>query len=232
MALKINRIPIKSLVFSLVAFSSVQIYGQDTAPSPSAPPQVGIYFAGKGNKGTPLPTFDQVKDPLPAPILETKPDWIAMYWRCWQISFEHLKAPKQGSPFISNWQGQGNGFLDRLFQWDSCFMVMYGRYANSEFPAVASLDNFNCRQHQNGYICREYFVKNAADARFGHNGGYNDPTGWKNSINPPLFAWAECESFNKVTGDKSRFALVLPVLEKYVEFLNRDGDPDASAKDW
>jgi hypothetical protein len=37
------------------------------------------------------------------------------------------------------------------------------------------------------------------------------------------------ESF-KITGDKSRFAMVLPALEKYAEWLNRDGDPDA--EDW
>jgi len=66
---------------------------------------------------------------------------------------------------------------------------------------------------------------------YGHNGGFNDPAGWKNTINPPLFAWAECESF-KVTGDNSRFAHILPVLEKYVEFLNRDGDPDAPPEQW
>jgi len=34
----------------------------------------------------------------------------------------------------------------------------------------------------------------------------------------------------RVTGDKSRFEMVLPVLEKYAACLNRDGDPEA--KDW
>lgn len=110
-------------------------------------------------------------------------------------------------------------------------MVMYGRYGNAEFPAVESLDNFYSRQRPDGYICREYLVADGSELKYGAHGGYHDPDGWKNSINPPLFAWAECESF-KVTGDKSRFAMVLPVLEKYLEFLNRDGDPDADPKTW
>jgi glycogen debranching enzyme len=54
-----------------------------------------------------------------------------------------------------------------------------------------------------------------------------------NAVNPPLFSWAEVESF-QVTGDKSRFASVLPVLEKYVDWQNTDGDPDTynAHPDW
>lgn len=57
--------------------------------------------------------------------------------------------------------------------------------------------------------------------------------GPSNAVNPPLFSWAEVESY-QISGDKSRFAMVLPVLEKYVEWLNTDGDPkNYSAKaDW
>ncbi len=191
----------------------------------------GQYFRKKAYIPEPLPQFNDVRNKLPNPIISSRPELVDMYWRCWQLSFAHLMTPPPHCPFISNWQGQGNGFLDRLFQWDSCFMVMYGRYANAQFPAVGSLDNFYSRQRRDGYICREFFVADGSEAKFGYNGGYHDPNGWKNTINPPLFAWAECESF-KVTGDKSRFALVLPVLEKYLEFINRDGDPDADPKDW
>lgn len=155
-----------------------------------------------------------------------------MYWKCWQLAFAHLRTPPKGCPFISNWQGQGNGFLNGFFQWDSCFMVMFGRYGHWEFPAIQSLDNFYSRQHSSGYICREFRVSDGTEVQFEHHGRGGDfLPGWANTINPPLFAWAECESF-KVTGDKSRFAEVLPVLEKYVEFLNRDGTPDADTNTW
>lgn len=221
------RTPISALAFFLILSLPA---GAETPEAPALP-EFGAYFNGKGNKGTPLPTFAQVQDKLPSPILDAHPDWIQMYWKCWQISFSHLMAPPPASPFISNWQGQGNGFLDRIFQWDSCFMVMYGRYANAQFPAIESLDNFYSRQRTNGYICREFAVATGVENKFGKQGGYHDPNAWKNTVNPPLFAWAECESF-KVTGDKTRFARVLPVLEKYVEFLNQDGDPDAAPETW
>jgi hypothetical protein len=180
-----------ALFFALPLFARAG----NTGTSVSLNPEFGAYFVGKGNKSTPLPTFEQVKDKLPSPILDAHPDWIRMYWRCWQLSFAHLMTPPPQCPFISNWQGQGNGFLNRLFQWDSCFMVMYGRYGNAQFPAVESLDNFYSRQRPDGYICREFSVADGSELQFGAHGGYHDPDGWKNSVNPPLFAWAECESF-------------------------------------
>ena len=93
-------------------------------------------------------------------------------------------------------------------------MVMFARYGNHVFPAVESLDNFYCRQHKSGYICRELNEISGEDFVL-----HNERS---NTINPPLFSWAEIES-SKNTGDYSRFKLVLPVLEKYVEWLNKPG---------
>jgi glycogen debranching enzyme len=200
---------------------------QPAAPLPL--PEFGAYFKGKGDKTSSLPTFEQVKDRLPSPILDAHPEWIEMYWKCWQIAFSHVKKPQPGSPLISSWLDAA--FSGNIFQWDTCFMMMFARYGYTQFPAIQSLDNFYCRQRPSGYISREYVAATGAEVKFGHDGGLNDPTGWKNTINPPLFAWAETETF-KITGDKSRFEMVLPVLEKYVEFLNRDGDPDADPKTW
>ncbi len=189
----------------------------------------GQYFYKKQYVPESLPTFDQVRDMLPEPLLPSEPEWVKMYWKCWELAFAHLKQPVPGSPLVSNWLDEW--FSPNIFQWDTDFMMMFARYAHYEFPAIQSLDNFYCRQRTNGYICREYTEATGKEVKFGANGGFDDPRGWANSINPPLFAWAECETF-KVTGDKSRFAHVLPVLEKYVEFLNRDGDPDAPPEKW
>lgn len=173
----------------------------------------GMYFAKKTYTPEPLPTFAEVKDKLPSPVLDSRPELVAMYWKCWELCFQHLKQPAPGSPFVSN--RLDAAFNGDLFQWDTIFMIMFARYANAEFPAIQSLDNFYCRQHESGYICRE----------FGPNGGEVQYKGPVNSVNPPLFSWAEVESF-RVTGDKSRFAAVLPPLEKYVAWLNTPGDPD------
>ncbi|HSR87988.1 MAG TPA: trehalase family glycosidase, partial [Pontiella sp.] len=106
---------------------------------------------------------------------------------------------------------------------------MFARYGHDCFPAIQSLDNFYALQRESGYIGREFREADGRIVHYDHTGGLFAESGWKNTVNPPLFAWAEVESYRR-TGDKSRFAMVLPVLEKYAEWLNRDGDPDA--KDW
>jgi glycogen debranching enzyme len=144
-----------------------------------------------------------------------------MYWKCWELAFKHLRKVRAGSPFVSDYIDEA--FNENIFQWDTIFMVMFARYANSMFPAIQSLDNFYSRQHSCGYICREISEVDGEDFVY---------EGRKNTINPPLFSWAEVESFN-ITGDKSRFTSVLPVLDKYVEWLSRDGDLiSADGKDW
>jgi len=173
----------------------------------------GAYFSKKEYSGDKIPEYSVSKNDLPIPLMENDKEWIAMYWTCWEIAFNHFKKPPEGSPFVSNILDEA--FNSQIFQWDMIFMVMFARYGNHIFPAVNSLDNFYCRQHENGYICREISEETGEDFVFlGER---------KNTINPPLFSWAEVESFRN-TGDMSRFKMVLPVLEKYVEWLNREGD--------
>ena len=187
----------------------------------------GKYFYKKQYTPEPLPIFAENRDRLPAPILESNPEWIDMYWKCWEIAFKGFKQPPKGSPLVSNWLDEA--FSRNIFQWDTIFMMMFARYGHDVFPAIQSMDNFYCLQRKSGYICREYREEDGKMIHFDFKGGLFSPHGWKNTINPPLFSWAEVESF-KITGDKSRFAMVLPALEKYAEWLNRDGDPDA--EDW
>lgn len=189
----------------------------------------GEYFAKKRHTPEPLPTFDAVKGDLPEPVIDGHADWLPMYWRCWQLAFAHLRKPAPTSPFVSNWLDEA--FSSNIFQWDTCFMMMFARYGQAKFPFIQSLDNFYCRQRGSGYICREYSEDTGREIMFGHQGGFSDPNGWANTVNPPIFAWAECETY-KLTGDKSRLAAILPVLERYLEFLNRDGDPEAPPGKW
>ncbi len=189
--------------------------------------QLGKYFSKKKYIPQPIPTYAEFKGQLPNPILNDDPGWIEMYWKCWEIAFRGFKKPVPGSPLVSNWLDEA--FSENIFQWDTIFMVMFARYGHAVFPAIESLDNFYCRQRESGYIGREYREKDGQLIHFDFEGGLFSETGWKNTINPPLFAWAEVESY-RITGDKSRFESVLPVLEKYAEWLNRAGDP--MAVDW
>ncbi len=93
--------------------------------------------------------------------MEDNHEWINMYWKCWEIAFDHLKKPPKGSPFVSNILDEA--FNENIFQWDMIFMVMFARYGHHIFPAINSLDNFYCRQYPSGYICREISEKDGND---------------------------------------------------------------------
>jgi glycogen debranching enzyme len=201
-----------SRIVAITGVIALFVSGMIRADLPVSSSSRGPYFAKKTYTPAPLPVFTEVRDKLPSPIIDSRPELVTMYWKCWELCFQHLKQPAPGSPFVSNYLDAA--FNGDIFQWDTIFMIMFARYANSEFPAVDSLDNFYSQQHPEGFICRE----------FRPTGGDVMYQGPKDAVNPPLFSWAEVESF-RVTGDKSRFAMVLPVLEKYVDWLNTDGDP-------
>ncbi len=167
----------------------------------------GKYFSKNNFTESVIPTFETSKDKLASPILENNPELIELYWETWQLAFDHYKNPPQGSPFVSAYIDEA--FAPNIFQWDTFFMIMFARYADHIFPAIQSLDNFYCRQYENGYICREIVEATGEDFVF---------EGREHTVNPPLFSWAEMENF-KITGDKSRFKIVLPALEKYAGWL-------------
>lgn len=169
----------------------------------------GAYFPKKQYAVTPVPRFAQNRASLPAPIADASPQYVELYWKAWSLAFDHFKQPPAGSPFVSNYVDEA--FSPSVFQWDSFFMLMFARYGHAVFPAVQSLDNFYSRQYENGYICREIQEADGKDYVF---------VGREHTVNPPLFAWAEVESY-KVTGDSSRFASVLPALTKYAEWLEQ-----------
>ena len=173
----------------------------------------GMYFAKRAYVEEALPTFRDNKKVLPDPILDGNPEWVQMYWKCWELAFTRLRKPDPGSPFVSNYLDEA--FNNNIFQWDTIFMVMFWRYAHHVFPAVQSFDNFYCRQHADGFICREIW-ETGPKAGQDHHAKTSAM-----AINPPLFSWAEAEHY-RVSGDKARFAAVLPVLEKYVAWLEKN----------
>ncbi len=116
--------------------------------------QRGIYFAKKQYQPQELPTFAQSRKLLPDPVLDDNPDYLDMYWKCWELAFDHYKKPEPGSGFVSNYMDEA--FNPNIFQWDTIFMIMFARYANHVFPAIQSLDNFYCKQHSNGFICGRF----------------------------------------------------------------------------
>src|ERR1700742_8077 len=89
---------------------------------------------------------------------------------------------------------------------DTAFINHFARYGNQAYPFITAFDNCYARQHENGFICRET-DKNNREVYSGF------------PVNPPLFAWAEWESY-RITGDKARLKLVfLPIVKQYEWFM-------------
>lgn len=145
---------------------------------------------------------------LPEPILEANPEWVELYWFAWQQAFEKVSFGNEANGLSPAYLDEG--FNEQIYQWDTCFMALFARYGLRLLPAMAALDNFYARQEPDGYIQRVY--SETTGQRIG------DPTPEEPMVNPPLFAWAEWEYW-RFSGDTSRLERVLPVLERYYEWL-------------
>jgi hypothetical protein len=235
---------ISTVVFSLVLVASAVI-------ARAEPPQ-GMYFAKKVYQPSPLPKFEAVKDKLPAPIFDENPVWLKMYWKSWELAFRNFHEPAPRSGYVS--QFIDAAFSQNIFQWDTCFMTMFCNYAHPLVPGIGSLDNFYCKQYEDGEIAREVdrttgvcFVawlnqqRKPLFSAWGWNVGGNNvavedrgnvavqyrgrpapatpPHLTLDAMDHPLFSWAEMEHC-RVTGDKSRIALVYEPLKHYREALN------------
>ena len=163
-----------------------------------------------------LPTYDGSKSLLPKPYWKGHEDTIACHDKAWQIAFKNLCKPTPGSGFVSSFID--TAFNGNLFMWDSCFILMFGRYGSRAFNFQKTLDNMYARQHKDGFICRQ-LCEDQPGERFTRF----DPC----STGPAIMAWCEWEYY-KTTADKQRLADVYYPLLAYHEWMKeyrtwRDG---------
>jgi len=169
------------------------------------------YPAGENTFGNapgtfaPLPAYDPSR--LPALIADDHPDWVAMYDYAWRTAFANLRQPAPGSGFVASYIDPA--FNDAIFLWDTCFMTMFGRYADHVFPFIRALDNFYAKQHPDGFICREITMADGIDRFTPH-----DPR----STGPNILAWTEWIHY-QFSGDADRLTRVFPVLVAYHNWL-------------
>ena len=114
---------------------------------------LAAYFAKSAYEPSPLPKFETTRDKLPSPIYDENTNWVAMYWRSWELAFRNFHEPAQGSGYVS--QFIDAAFNENIFQWDTCFMTMFCNYAHPLVPGIGSLDNFYRMQYPDGEIARE-----------------------------------------------------------------------------
>ena len=139
----------------------------------------------------------------PRPIVDERPDWLALYDKSWEIARAGVKRGTGENGFVGEYLDEG--FSDNIFQWDTCHMMLFARYANGFVPSIVSLDNFYQSQHPDGAICREIRESDGSDYWSRDQLDYT---------NPPLFSWAEWEYY-RLTADGSRFTRILPILDRY-----------------
>ncbi|GLX66689.1 MGH1-like glycoside hydrolase domain-containing protein [Paenibacillus glycanilyticus] len=113
----------------------------------------GMYFPKKTYDDIPLPRFEEVRDQLPQPIFEQRPDYIETYWFAWEIAYRNLHIPTAESGYVSNFIDAA--FNKDIFLWDTAFITMFCNLANPYIPGIRSLDNFYCKQFDDGEIPRE-----------------------------------------------------------------------------
>ncbi|GHV30534.1 glycoside hydrolase [Bacteroidia bacterium] len=208
----------------------------------------GMYFAKKSyDKKSPLPTYQQIKQDLPQPVYDENPLWLDVWWKAWELAFDHLYEPSEGSGFVSPYFDAA--FNANMFLWDGSFITMFTNYAHPMVSGIAGLDNFYCKQYTDGEICREINRTTGKDykawvnsenttifSRWGYFFGQKteratveyigrpipspNPHNTLDAMNHPILAWAEWESY-KITGDRERLKIVLEPLVKYYEALQK-----------
>ena len=129
-------------------------------------------------------------DRLPRIEFPAEPGLVELYDLAWKLAWQHIKEHPQmpQSPYMDE------GFADdRIWIWDTCFMVNFCKYAPEVFPGAVSLNNFY-----------RPLLDNAATAMPIHH-----------PDNPPLPAWAEHACY-RITADRERMQRVL-VEHRYLQ---------------
>ncbi|MFE5791336.1 trehalase family glycosidase [Streptomyces sp. NPDC056503] len=154
------------------------------------------------------PTYSA--DRLPKPVIDGNPEWKTLYDEAWSILHDsHLRRPVSTSPFVRTYMDEAFD-TDIVFQWDTIFMTLYGRYMGGDFDAMGSLDNWYAMQEPTGAIWRIYVESSGARHPWADGAS---------AVNPPLFAWAELKSY-QMTGDLARVRRVLPALQAYADWVS------------
>ena len=141
---------------------------------------------------------------LPAPIFEPEPGYVDLYWKAWDLAYDHIAADEGAiqSPFMD--EGRREGYISL---WESAFIAQFTKYAPDMFPGIESLNEYYAQIHDNESSSQTIEYPN----------------------NPPILAWAEWEHF-LMTGDKARVQWLLEekkYLQKHFTWFH-----DSQVKQW
>ncbi|WP_433304650.1 MGH1-like glycoside hydrolase domain-containing protein [Actinoplanes sp. CA-030573] len=162
-----------------------------------------------------------LKTLVPQIDLTSQPSWVTLSNRAWQIGSTNIQKGTAQNGFAARYMDEG--FNDRVFLWDSCFMSMWARWAPDTFPGIQSLDNFYGKRLTTGsnvgFWDRE--LKEVDGSWVWYPDPSNPPPAGarsNNNTNPPLEAYAEWLYYT-LTGDVKRLTTVLPALTSHFYWI-------------
>lgn len=155
-------------------------------------------------------TYEQVKDKLPSLVAEDDPYYEELYSKAWQILIDNnIVNPPIPSPY-STYIGAGFDSKNKIWQWDSAFVLMFAKYSTGALNPMLSFDNFYNSQLGDGHIYRVYNTFDGSPHEWG-----KEPV----DVNPPLYAYAELQYY-KQSNDVDRLASISPALQEYADWLS------------
>lgn len=134
----------------------------------------GMYFNKKKYENSVTKPFHEVKDKLPNPIFSK--EYVDCYWYAVELAYRNTHKPAAGSGFVSGFVDAA--FNDDIFMWDTVFITMFCNLLHNYIPGICSLDNFYCKQFQDGEIPREIVRETGKDF-----------SRWLNIYDKPLYSY-------------------------------------------
>lgn len=154
------------------------------------------------------------RDGLPWINIPSRPDWEAIYEKAWDLTWRRIVTSR-----VIPARFAYNDYPDNhmTYVWDTCFCTLFQRYAAPAglHPCMKTLDSFYAMQQADGFIARNINVNTRETVC-----GMRDGRPKLESVNPPLFAWAEW-NYYQLSADRSRLANVLPHVTAQYRFIER-----------
>lgn len=141
------------------------------------------------------------REQLPKPVFDEKPELVDFYNKAWTLAHDRIDN-LPGMP-VSRYMDEAYR-SDRIWIWDTCFMVHFCKYCPREFPGIESLENFYAVLLADDGASLPKVIGNKY---CGKDCGKLVDLTIHHPDNPPLFAWTEYV-YALQTGDRVRLEKV------------------------
>ncbi len=134
-------------------------------------------------------------------------DFVDLYDRSWVWIDEFWKKGTEENGFVGNYVSYND--QKSFDQFNCCLSSLFLNYSNQTYSPFDMIDFFYSKQEPNGAIRAQYSIEDGSPILSEDN-----PEG----VVIPLFAYVEFLFYHKI-GNKKRLKDIVPVLEKYFNWL-------------